>query len=101
MGDIADVVRIDTYPFREASENKSYVFHRGYQKRMKILETDTLTGDNCKAVYPISQGFAGGTRKWAVPTYDELALMYWAGVVYKGKGAYEIYIYGRDFKLQR
>ncbi|MCK8603313.1 hypothetical protein [Desulfoferrobacter suflitae] len=90
IGDVVDAFGIDYYPFVIDPGWNS--FH-SWQGIMKTLQTDTLAGDNCKAIWQFAQGSSSGSYQ-RIPTYRDMALEFWASVSYFAKGAYQIYGWG-------
>lgn len=87
LGDVVDAIGIDLYPFvTDPSWNS---FH-SWQITTKKVETDSLAGNTCKAIWQFAQGSSSGNYQ-RIPTYHDMCLQFWASITYFAKGSYQIY----------
>jgi hypothetical protein len=87
LGDVVDAFGVDYYPFvMEARWNS---FHN-WQHLMDDVQSQTLHGNKCKALWQFAQGSSSGAYQ-RIPTYSDMCLQFWASITYMAKGAYQIY----------
>lgn len=87
-GDFTDFFGLDWYPF---VVDPSWNSFKSWQDLTKTVHKEVLSGQVAEAIWQFNQTSAPTAGTHVAPTYADMALQFWSGVVYGLKGGAQFY----------